>query len=60
MCPQARLLLMQPKIRLTNSIGAHLLAHLLIFSVFICNRTIANRMYDVHTLLAHLTGQCLR
>jgi hypothetical protein len=60
MRPQTRLLPMQPQIRLPDRIRAHLLARLLVLAVLVRNRTIRNRVHNVHALLAHLARQRLR
>ena len=57
--PQARPLVVQEQIRLSNPICAHLLSSLLILSVFINNRTVSNGVHNVNSSFTHLTGQCL-
>src|SRR5690242_1754467 len=60
MCPQARLLIMQPQICLANCIGAHLLTNLLVFAVLVFDTTVCNRVDNVYALLAELSckGLC--
>jgi hypothetical protein len=60
MSPQARLLLMKPNIRLTHRVSAHILPNPLILSIFIHNRTIANRMHNTYAPFAHLANKSLR
>jgi hypothetical protein len=60
MRPQTRLLIMQPQIRLANSIRTHLLPRLLRLAVFISNTAIRNGVYDMHALLTHLPCKSLR
>jgi hypothetical protein len=56
MRPQARLLLMKPKVGFAHGISTHLLSDLLILSIFIHNRAIANGVHYMHTLFAHLAS----
>lgn len=51
---------MQPKIRLTNCVGTHLLPCLLILSIGICDAAVGDGVHDVHPLLAHLACEGLR
>jgi hypothetical protein len=60
MRPQTWLLLMQPQVRFPNSICAHFLACLLRLTIFVCNASISNGVYNMHTLLAHFPRQSLR
>lgn len=60
MRPQARLLSMQPQIRLTDRISAHLLTDLLVLTILVLDSAVGDRMHDVHALLAELSRQRLR
>jgi len=54
--PQAWLLVVQEKIRLAHSISTHLLAPLLVFSIFINDSSITNGVGYMDAFLAHLAG----
>ena len=51
---------MQPQIRLAHRIGAHLLPNPLIFTVFVLDTAVGDRVHNMHTLLAKLARQRLR
>ena len=59
MCPQARLLVMQPQVRLAHSVSTHLLTSLLVLAILICDSTVGNRMHNMNTLLAQLSCERL-
>lgn len=59
-CPQTRLLVVQPQIRLTHRIGAHLLPDPLILAVLVFDAAVSDRMHNMHALLAELARKCLR
>ena len=51
---------MQPQIRLTHRIGAHLLTNLLVLAILILNTAVGDCVYDMHALLAQLSRERLR
>jgi len=59
-CPQTRLLPVQPQIRLAHGISTHLLADLLVLAVLILDGPISNRVHNMHTLLTQLARERLR
>lgn len=60
MCPQTRLLPVQPQIRLADRISTHLLANLLVLAVLILDRPVGNRVHNMHALLTQFARERLR
>lgn len=60
MCPQARLLPVQPQIGLAHRISTHFLADLLVLAILILDRPVGNRVHNMHTLLTQLACERLR